>query len=111
MTFSDLTALPGLSGKTSAAKTEITGVYCGDLLSHVMGKAPAGSAWVTVMNNINSVAVASLTEIACIVFADGIAPSDEVLERAGEKGISIALSASSIFETAFLIYRVLEKGD
>ena len=38
---------------------EIEGGYCGDLLSWVMGRADSGSAWVTIMSNINIVAVAS----------------------------------------------------
>ena len=36
---------------------EITDCYIGDLLSWVMGRAPADSAWLTVMGNINSIAV------------------------------------------------------
>ena len=32
---------------------EITDCYIGDLLSWVMGRAPADSAWLTVMGNIN----------------------------------------------------------
>ena len=39
---------------------EITGCYIGDLLSWVMGRAPEDSAWLTVMGNINSIAVATL---------------------------------------------------
>ena len=36
--------------------------YCCDLLSIAMGNAPAASAWCTVMSNMNTLAVASLTE-------------------------------------------------
>ena len=55
---------------------QISGVYCCDLLSIVMGKAPAAAAWVTVMGNVNSVAVASLTEVGAIILADGVKPED-----------------------------------
>ena len=41
---------------------EITGGYCGDLLSWVMGRAKADDAWITIMTNINFVAVASLAD-------------------------------------------------
>ena len=34
---------------------EIKDCYIGDLLSWVMGRAPADSAWLTVMGNINSI--------------------------------------------------------
>ncbi len=49
----------------------ITSVYCCDLLSVAMGHAPAGSAWVTVMGNINTLAVVALTDAACVVLAGG----------------------------------------
>ncbi len=37
----------------------VPGGNCGDLLSWVMGRAGSGSAWITVMGNVNAVAVAS----------------------------------------------------
>ena len=39
---------------------EINGVYIGDLLSWVMGRAEADNAWITIMSNNNILAVASL---------------------------------------------------
>ena len=45
----------------------VTGGYCGDLLSWVMGRAKAGDAWMTVMGNVNAVAVAVLADTACIL--------------------------------------------
>ena len=36
---------------------QITGGYVGDLLSWVMGRAEAGHVWVTIMTNINILAV------------------------------------------------------
>ena len=37
-------------------------VFCCDLLSVAMCNAPAGCAWVTVMGNINTLAVVALTD-------------------------------------------------
>jgi len=37
--------------------------FCCDLLSIAMSKAPADSAWVTVMGNINTLAVAKLADV------------------------------------------------
>ena len=39
---------------------EITDCYIGDLLSWVMGRAKEDSIWLTVMGNINAIAVATL---------------------------------------------------
>ena len=38
----------------------ISGLFCCDLLSIAMSKAPEDSVWVTVMGNINTLAVAAL---------------------------------------------------
>ena len=45
----------------------VTGGYVGDLLSWVMGRARSGQAWITIMPNINTVAVASLADVACVI--------------------------------------------
>ena len=42
---------------------EIDGVYIGDLLSWVMGRASQDNAWITIMSNINVIAVATLAAI------------------------------------------------
>lgn len=86
---------------------EITCSYCCDLLSIVMGKAPAGCAWVTVMGNMNSVAVASLAEIGAIILADGIKPDANAIKRAEENGINIYLSDKPVFDTALEIHKEL----
>ena len=51
----------------------IQSVYSCDLLSFVMGRAPADSAWATVMGNVNAMAVAVLADVACVVLAEGAA--------------------------------------
>jgi hypothetical protein len=86
---------------------DITSVYCGDLLSHVMGSAPEGAAWVTVMNNINVIAVASLTDVACVVMAAGSLPGEDIIARADEQGIPLFASAEQIFDTALLLNKRL----
>ena len=48
----------------------ITKPFCCDLLSIAMGRAPAGCAWVTVMGNLNTLAVAALADAACVILAE-----------------------------------------
>ena len=52
--------------------------YCGDLLSWVMGRAPADSVWFTVMGNVNAVAVCVLADVACMVLCEN-SPLDDLL--------------------------------
>ena len=68
---------------------EITKPFCCDLLSIAMGKAPAGCAWVTVMGNMNTLAVASLTEAACVILAEGAVLDEAAAKKAVEQGITV----------------------
>jgi pyruvate-formate lyase-activating enzyme len=54
-----------------------------------MGKANSGDAWITIMSNVNILAVASLTDCACIILSEGVTLSDEIIETAKEKGINV----------------------
>ncbi len=85
----------------------ITGVYCCDLLSVVMGKGKADSAWVTVMGNINSAAVAVLVDIGVIVLAENTKPDENLINKAKDENLTILGSAEPIFETALKIYKEL----
>ena len=86
---------------------EIKGVYIGDLLSWVMGKAKMDNAWITIMSNINTVAVASLTDVSCIILAEGVNLDEEVIKAAESKEINILSSEMSAYEIAILLNSIL----
>ena len=77
---------------------EINGVYVGDLLSWVMGRLDADNAWVTIMSNINIVAVAALADPSCIILAEGVSPDEGVIEKAISQEVNILRSAKNTFE-------------
>ncbi len=77
---------------------EIVGAYVGDLLSWVMGRAEADSVWVTIMSNINVVAVASLADVACVIMAEGVDPDTEALKKAEAEGINLLKSTLTSYE-------------
>ncbi len=79
---------------------EVSGVYIGDLLSWVMGRAGADEAWITIMSNRNIVAVATLADTACILLAEGVSPDDGVADLATEKGVNILRSDLSAYDIA-----------
>ena len=87
---------------------EISKVFCCDLLSIAMGRAPADCAWVTVMGNMNTLAVASLADVSCVVLAEGKALDEASVRKAEEQGISVLASERPIFETALEIYRLTQ---
>ena len=76
---------------------EVTGGYAGDLLSWVMGRADEGDAWVTIMSNINVVAVASLRDVACVILAENSDIDKETLEKAEDEDVNILRSKKSTF--------------
>ena len=86
---------------------EISGVYIGDLLSWVMGRAKPDNAWITIMSNINIAAVASLADTACIILAEGVTLEPEVAETAGAKGVNILSTEMPAYETAVLLSKLL----
>ena len=101
MTTHDLSSFEGLDCLVPAdSPREIRRVYCCDLLSLAMARAPADCAGVTVMGNMNTVAVASLAEVACIVLAEGAAIPEECLNKAREEGIPVYRTDAPVFETA-----------
>ena len=82
---------------------EINGAYVGDLLSWVMGRAQADNVWITIMSNINVIAVASLSDVSCVLLAEDVTLDNDVLATAKEKGINILSTSLAIFEAAVKI--------
>lgn len=74
--------------------------FCCDLLSIAMSRAPKDSAWITVMGNGNTLAVASLAEVACIVLAEGCSLDEGALNRARTEDICVFSTDMSIFDAA-----------
>lgn len=95
--------LCGAEGETN----EVTGCYLGDLLSWVMGRAQSGDVWITVMGNINAVAVAVLTDVSAIVLADSAALDEEAKARAESQGIPIYSAKRNIFDSAVAVHGML----
>jgi len=86
---------------------ELGDPFCCDLLSIAMSKAPRNCVWVTVMGNINTLAVATLTEVGCVILAEGAALDDAAIARAAQEDIMILRTPKPIFETALSVYNIL----
>lgn len=101
MTVSKLAELTSLTPITvSAPDREVSGAYIGDLLSWVMGRAEESNAWITIMSNINVIAVASLVDVSCVILAEGVKLDDGVEKTAQAKGINILSTDKSAYEMA-----------
>ena len=81
--------------------------FCCDLLSLAMSKASSTCAWVTVMGNVNTLAVASLTEVPLVILSEGVTFDELALSKAREADISIICTDLSIFDAALKIYNLV----
>ena len=110
MTVEQLSAALGLEvlvGGESLSRS-IEKVYSCDLLSFVMGRAPADSAWVTVMGNVNAMAVALLADVACVVLAEGAALDEDARTRAVQNDIVVLRSSQPVFDTCLAIWQTMQ---
>ena len=90
-----------------AASPDAEGVYCGDLLSWVMSHGDSGMAWVTVQTHMNVIAVAVLSEMACVILPEGIEMEAESLEKATTEGMVVLQSPLTAFD---ICGRMAKKG-
>lgn len=87
---------------------EVCGGYAGDLLSWVMGRAKSGDAWVTIMSNINVVAVATLRDVSCVILAENSEVENKVLEKAAEENVNVFRSPDGTFDLCSKISELLK---
>ncbi|MBQ8063635.1 MAG: hypothetical protein IJ720_01240 [Clostridia bacterium] len=80
-------------------EAEVQSGYVGDMPSWVMGYATEGSAWVTILNNRNIVAVAVLLEMACVIVTEGAEVSEEVAAVAKDRNVNLFSTTESSFRT------------
>ena len=86
---------------------EIKGCYCGDLLSWVMSRAKEGDVWLTVMGNVNAVAVAVLTDCACIVLTENAPLDEQAKQKAEMQGVCFLQSEKNAYELAVEISEII----
>ena len=81
----------------------IRGGYCGDLLSWVMTRLGQDEAWITIMNNVNVIAVASLSDAACVILSEDAEVDEAVIRRAEEQGVNLLRAKDSSFALCALL--------
>ena len=86
---------------------EIHGAYTGDLLSWVMGRAKSDNVWVTIMSNVNVVAVASLCDVSLVILSESSTLDEEALSKAKMQDINVYSSDKTSFELCAEIGKIL----
>jgi len=98
MTLSELCEKLPLEVVTGETTAEWNGVYAGDLLSRAMSHVKFDNLWITIMSNINVIAVASLTEASAVLLAEDVELVPEALAAAREKEITVLSSPLTVYE-------------
>ncbi len=108
MTVADILQRLGLELAAGAGGLQrpVGGAYIGDLLSHVMAHAPAGSLWLTVQNHANALAVALLQDLAGICLVGGRRLPPGGVAKADEKNIPVLLSPQDAYTLAGRLHRL-----
>jgi serine kinase of HPr protein (carbohydrate metabolism regulator) len=88
---------------------KVSGAYCSDLLSDVMGNADEGQIWITLQTHKNIMAVAALKELAAIILVKGLIPEKDVLALSEKENIPVLSTTLPAFEIAGKLYQLLEK--
>ena len=88
----------GLKILAGEVSSEFSGVYAGDLLSRAMSHVTEGDLWITIMSNVNVIAVAGLTEAAAVILAEDVAMEPEVLAAAEAKGVTVLSCDKTVYE-------------
>lgn len=107
MTTTELAEKLMLKTLNSGAEREISSCYIGDLLSQVLGSCGDGDAWITVQSSMNVVAVAQMVDAACVIIAESMPVSDEVIKKANDEELPVFSSSKNSFTLALEIAKLL----
>lgn len=86
---------------------DVTGGYCGDLLSHVLASARPGAVWITIQHHANVVAVAQVAGLRAVILAEGKRPDEATLVRAQASGVIVLGSDAPAFDLCGRFYSLL----
>jgi len=104
VTISNISEALKLSLVTGSMDKEFDGVYVGDLLSRAMSHVEADNLFVTIMANVNVIAVASLTEAAAVILCEDVRLPKEAIEAADTNGITVLTTPLTAYEVCCTVH-------
>ena len=84
---------------------EVTGAYACDLLSWVIGRAKEKDALVTVMTNMNVIAVAVMADLSCVILTEGVKLDENAAKKAVENDIPVLSSSKPTYEVCAMLHK------
>jgi len=86
-------------------EVEVEYAYAADLMSDVLAFARPMSLLLTGLTNVQIIRTAQMLDIPAVVFVRGKRPQEEVVKLAEQVGISLLVSAKSMYESCGLLYK------
>ena len=102
-TVTDLQSLLTLIQAGSLTRMDgvkLTGCYISDLLSDVLANARPGVLWVTIQTHRNVVSVATMKDIAAVLFTCGRKPEAAIIAEAARENIWLLNTPLTTYEAA-----------
>ncbi|MCL2834601.1 MAG: hypothetical protein FWD78_15635 [Treponema sp.] len=87
----------------------VTGAYTSDLLSDVMAHAREGGALITIQAHKNTVAVATLVNVSCIIICNNRPLPADMLAAAAEERIAVLVTGENQFSVSGRLWEFLGK--
>ncbi len=82
---------------------QVNGAYACDLLSWVIGRAKENAAFITVMTNMNVIAVAIMAELSCVIVTEGAQPDEHAVAKAKQNEVFLLKSSLPTYETCLIV--------
>jgi predicted transcriptional regulator len=115
MKLGEIAGYLGLENLTPEVKSidslDISAGHSSDLLSDVLANAPGGSVLVTIQVNMSVIAVALHATVTAVIFASGMVPKEEIIERAATEKLPLYSSKESTFDIVGRLYLLGLRGD
>ena len=89
--------------------TEVSGAYASDLLSDVMANAKEGGALITIQAHKNTVAVATLVNVNCIIICNNRPLPEDMLAAAADEEIAVLLTNENQFTVSGKLWGFIGK--
>lgn len=93
--------------QNNTLENPVNGAYVSDLLSDVMGNSNLGDIWITLQTHKNVVAIASLRDLAAVIFVNGLSPDAETIDAANAEGVALLGTTEKTFEISGKLYNLI----
>ncbi len=106
MKNSDIYSILEFNLLTEFKDIEVSDIFACDLLSDIIAHSKTNSVLVTVVCNMNTIAVAVLKKLPIIIFSLNNTPTDDIIKKANEQGITLYTTKLDTVRTVLTLDKI-----